>query len=167
MTEKTARFAFGFLRLFMTVTTVVAAANHASSQNFSVFTTQHISFGAFYPGSMGGSIKISAKGDRTVTGDVVPIQMGYAYHPAFFEIEAPAGTIISIMSGADAVLQGSNGGSMLLRIGESLPRSPFNTTVAPPGRTVISIGGTLEVNSNVTNKPGVYSGSIAIIFNQE
>ena len=139
----------------------------ATGQNLSVFTVQHISFGAFYQGAAGGTVRVSAKGDRTVSGDVIPIQMGHAYFPAIFEIEAPTGTIISVMNGADAVLQGSNGGSMLLRIGESLPRTPLSTTVPPPGRTMITIGGTLEVGGSATTKPGVYSGSFAIIFNQE
>jgi hypothetical protein len=151
----------------MTVIALTTFGKDVLCQNFSVFTTQHISFGAFYPGAVGGTVKLSAKGDRTFTGDIIPIQMGYAYYPASFEIEAPAGTIISIMSSPDVVLQGSNGGSMLLKLGESLPRTPFSTVVPPPGRTQLWLGGTLQVNGSENNKPGVYSGNVAIIFNQE
>jgi hypothetical protein len=155
------------LRMAVAVVFMLFGMLPSMGQNLSVYTVQHISFGAFYQGATGGTVKVSAKGDRTVSGDVIPIQMGFAYFPAIFEIEAPPGTIVSVMNGGDAVLQGSNGGSMLLRIGETLPRTPLSTTVSAPARTVIAIGGTLEVGGNATTKPGVYSGTIAIVFNQE
>lgn len=133
----------------------------------SVYTTQNISFGAFAHGNSGGTITISPDGIRTVTGDVIALNLGIQYNNAIFEIESPSGTIISIINGPDVTLTGSNGGSMSLHIGSSNPASPFNNTTAPPGKTLINIGGTLTVGGAATSPPGSYSGSIYITFNQE
>lgn len=133
----------------------------------SIYTAQNISFGAFYHESAGGSIEVTNTGSRSVTGTVIALNLGISFFQAIFEIEAPPGTIISILNGPDATLNGSNGGSMSLHIGDSDPISPFNTTATPPIRTQINIGGTLTVGNPATNPPGAYNGSFYIIFNQE
>ena len=135
--------------------------------NLSVYTIQQISFGAFSHGSTGGTLSIANDGTRTSTGDVIALNLGISYYNAIFEIESPSGTIISILNGPDATLTGSNGGSMLLRIGSSNPASPFNNIVGPPGRTQINIGGTLTIGGGATAPPGAYTGTIYITFNQE
>lgn len=133
----------------------------------SVYTIQNLSFGAFSHGNSGGTITLSSDGTRSTTGDVIALNLGVQYNQAIFEVESPAGTIISILNGPDATLTGSNGGSMLLHIGSSNPVSPFNNTVAPPGRTQINIGGTLTVGGAATAPPGTYTGIIYITFNQD
>ena len=135
--------------------------------NLSVYTIQNISFGAFSHGSTGGTISIANNGTRTSTGDVIALNLGISYYNSIFEIESPAGTIISILNGPDATLTGSNGGSMSLHIGSSNPGSPFNNVVGPPGRTQINVGGTLTVGGAATAPPGSYTGTIYITFNQE
>jgi hypothetical protein len=133
----------------------------------SVSTIQNLSFGAFSPGNAGGSVIISNSGSRSVTGDVIPLNMGVQYFHAIFEIDAPQGSIISILNGPNATLTGSNGGSLSLQIGNSDPASPFIITVPQPVRTQVNIGGTLTVGSPAANPPGTYTGTFYITFNQE
>jgi hypothetical protein len=140
---------------------------HSSAQSATVYTLQNMSFGAFSQGNNGGTVQISAAGVRTVTGSVVPLNFGVQYGQAIFEIEAPAGTIISIVNGPDATLTGSNGGTMSLHLGNSDPASPFNTTVTPPARTRVNIGATLTVGNATVSPPGAYTGTIDISFNYQ
>ena len=133
----------------------------------SVYTVQNMAFGGFSTANAGGTVVLSTSGTRSTTGSVVPLNLGISYYQAIFEILGPVGTIITILNGPDATLTGSNGGSMTLTIGASNPASPFTTTVAPPGRTQVSIGGTLNVGSAAANPPGNYSGTFYITFNQQ
>ena len=132
-----------------------------------VYTIQHLGFGAFSHGAAGGTVVISNTGTRSVTGDIIPLNLGILYFHAIFELNAPAGTIISILNGANTTLNGSNGGTISLQIGNSDPPSPFVTTVTQPARTQINIGGTLTVGGPVANPPGTYTGTFYITFNQE
>ena len=133
----------------------------------SVYRVQDMSFGAFSHGPTGGTVIISNSGSRSVTGDIVPLNLGTFYFQSIFDIDAPQGSIISIQNGSDATLTGSNGGSLSMQIGNSDPSSPFIITVTQPARTQVSIGGTLTVGSPVANPPGTYTGTFYITFNQE
>lgn len=133
----------------------------------SVYTIQNMSFGAFSNGGTGGTVIISTNGTRSVTGNVVPLNLGTTYFQAIFDIDAPIGSIVSILNGSDATLTGSNGGSMSMHISDSDPPSPFIIIVSQPTRTQVSIGGTLTVGSPVANPPGTYNGTFYITFNQE
>jgi hypothetical protein len=126
-------------------------------------TIQNIEFGAFSQGSNGGTIIISANGSRSVTGTVIPLNLGVPFHQAIFEVRAPAGTIISILHGPDVVLSGSNGGTATLRIGNTQPVSPFIITQSSTPMQV-NIGGTLIVNNPLLNTGGNYNGTFNIIF---
>lgn len=139
----------------------------AFAQVLSVTTVQNMSFGAFAQGSSGGTVIISNTGSRSVTGTVVPLNLGTAYNQAIFEVEAVEGTVVSISNGPDATLTGSNGGTMSLHIGNADPGSPFISTIASPGRTQVKIGGTLTVGNLATSPPGSYSGTFYITFNNE
>ncbi len=128
---------------------------------------QALNFGAFYPANSGGTITVSATGMRSVTGDVIPINEGISYTPALFEIQALPGTIVHLQEGTVGFLTGSNGGTMALEINGTDPPSPFITTVPPPGKTQIRVGGTLTVGSIMTNQTGSYTGTFTVTFNQE
>ena len=84
-----------------------------------VYTVQNLRFGAFTQGAVGGTVMISPMGIRTVTGDVISLNMGVVYSEAIFEIEGIVGTTVSIYNGPNATLTGSNGGSMSMNIGAS------------------------------------------------
>ena len=132
-----------------------------------VYLVQNMSFGAFSNGASGGTVIISTNGARSVTGNVIPLNMGVQYFQAIFDVDSPIGSIISILNGSDAVLTGSNGGSMTMHIGGSDPPSPFIIIVNQPARTAVSIGGTLTVGNTAANPPGTYNGTFYITFNQE
>ena len=131
-----------------------------------VYTVQHLSFGAFSPGT-GGTVIISSNGTRAVTGDVLPFNLGVSFYQSIFDIEAPTGAIVSILNGSDVTLTGSNGGSMSMRIGSSDPPSPFIITVPQPVKTQVKIGGTLTAGGPLANPPGTYNGTFYITFNLE
>lgn len=139
----------------------------AASQISSVTTTQNFNFGSFYPGSNGGTVTISPNSTRSSTGDVVLLNQGTPCSQAIFEIEAPAGTIVTITNGPDAILKGSNGGSLTLHIDDSDPIAPITTTANPPATTSVSFGATLSVGSASTTVPGSYNGTFSIIFNNQ
>lgn len=132
-----------------------------------VYTLQNLKFGAFTQGAIGGTVVISSSGIRTVTGDVVALNMGYIFNEAIFELEGIIGTVVSINNGPNVTLTGTNGGSMSMSIGSSSPASPFIIAVQPPSRTQIRIGGTLNVGSPAANPAGNYTGTLFITFNQE
>lgn len=147
---------------FLCVTTLPAFA-----QIVSVTTVQNLRFGAFTQGRSGGTITLSSDGARSATGTVIPLHLGLFYNEAVFEVEASEGTIISLLSSPDVILTGSNGGSMSLQLGTTNPVTPFISTVPPPGKTRVHLGGTLSVGNAAASPPGNYTGSFYITFNNE
>jgi hypothetical protein len=137
------------------------------SSAFSVYTVQHMNFGTFASGATGGSVIVSPTGSRSTTGSVVGLNFGSIPVSAIFEVEAPHGTIVSILNGPNVTLSGSNGGSVTLTIGNSSPASPLSTTAVPPTRTQINVGGTLTIGSTASSPPGAYTGNFFITFNHE
>jgi hypothetical protein len=132
-----------------------------------IITPQNLCFGAFYQGITGGKITIDSGGARSATGDIVLLNLGYSFSSALFHLVGNAGTVISILNGPDAILSGSNGGSMTIRLGSSEPQSPFVITTNPPAYILFNIGGSITVNNPLTNPPGNYSGVFEITFVQE
>lgn len=132
-----------------------------------VYTVKDINFGAFVQGLSGGTVIVYPNGSRSTTGDILQLNLGYMFYPAIFEIDVLPGTIISLLFGPDAILTGSNGGTLTMHIGGSEPASPFVTNANPPSRTQVRVGGTLIVGNPPSNPPGAYSGTFSVTFNQE
>ncbi len=132
-----------------------------------VSLSQNLNFGAFYHGNVGGSVIIYNDGSRSSTGDIVLLTMGYSFSTGLYDVVANPGTLISILNGPDAILTGSNGGSMILQIGDSNLSNPFIITTIPPAATQLRIGGTLIVGNPIVNPPGNYGGTFDITFVQE
>ena len=128
---------------------------------------QGLVFGTVFRGPTGGNIIIYPDGSRSVTGDLIESTVGPPFSPAFFEVEANPGTVVSILNGPDVVLQGSNGGTAILEIGDASTGSPFITIEQPPMRTIVRIGGVLRVGGPLTTISGVYSGSFYVTFIQQ
>ncbi|MFH1121335.1 MAG: DUF4402 domain-containing protein [Bacteroidota bacterium] len=143
------------------------SAQEEPPRPMSLSTFQNLSFGAFITGYMGGTVIIYPDGTRSVTGDIITVFQGYQHHPAIFEVEANPGVVISIMNGPDITLSGSNGGTLTLQLGGSIPASPFINTTRPPFRTQVRIGGTLIVGNMLDNPSGEYSGTFTVTFIQE
>jgi len=149
----------GYLAFFCINSLPVAA------QIQSVTAVQNLSFGAFTTGTTGGTVTVNNLGERTSSGSVILLNLGQAYYQALFDVTAPEGTIISILNGPDAILRGSNGGSVNLHIGASEPTAPFVSGAG--GTTRIGVGGTLTVHDAATSPPGSYTGTFYITFNNE
>ncbi len=154
------------LTLLLICSTEIYAQEKPPHPN-SVSTLQNLNFGAFFQGISGGTVIIYPDGSRLVNGDIIGANLGIPYNPAIFELDSEPGVLFSIVNGPDAVLTGSNGGSMILHLGESDPHSPFIVTSAPPGRTQVRVGGTLIVGSPLANPAGIYNCTFTITFNQE
>lgn len=127
---------------------------------------QGLQFGAFYQGATGGTVIVYPNGSRSTTGSVIQTNQGISFSPAIFEVDAEPGTLVTVVNGPDVTLNGSNGGTISLKIGSSDPGSPFIATQASPGRTQIRIGGTLTLTSPLANPPGNYSGTFSVTFIQ-
>lgn len=128
---------------------------------------QGLIFGTVFRGNTGGSVIVYPDGSRSVTGDIVESNMGVPFSPAIFEVEANQGTIITILNGPDVILNGSNGGSVTLRVGASSTGSPYITATTPPNRTTIRIGGILFIGGPLTSPSGSYSGNFYVTFIQQ
>ncbi len=133
----------------------------------SLYFNQNLSFGAFSPGSSGGTVTVNSNGVRFATGTVILVSQGYLFFPAIFELEGNPGTITHFLAGPDATLTGSGGGTMTLHLGDVTPADPIIINVAPPGRIQIRIGGTLTVGGQAANPPGFYNGYFTIMIIQE
>jgi hypothetical protein len=160
--------------LMVTVLGLLSACSYAQTDSLpgdpgamTVYTVQNLSFGAFSNSGAGGTVIIGANGSRMVTGGIIALNLGVSAFQSMFEIDAPYGSIISLLNGPDATLTGSNGGSMVFRIGASDPSSPLITIVNQPARTTVNIGGTLTVGSLAANPPGAYNGTFYITCNYE
>ena len=128
---------------------------------------QGMIFGAFFQGSSGGTVILNPDGSRSSTGSLILANLGYPYSPALFDIDANAGTVVTIMNGPNVTLNGSNGGSITLHIGASSKGPSFTTTIVPPSQTPVWIGGTLTVGSPLANPSGSYSGTFSVTFIQQ
>lgn len=147
----------------------VCTAQEAPPRPISIYINpaQGLVFGAFFQGATGGSVMIYPDGSRSVTGDLIQANLGVPFSPALFEVDANPGTIIAILNGPDVTLTGNNGGTLSLHLGSSSVGSQFVSTIVPPDRTQIRIGGTLKVGTALANPAGEYSGSFSVIFIQQ
>jgi hypothetical protein len=156
-----------FVCILFSSTLSVAQSHPPRPISISVNPTEYMKFGAFFQGTVGGSVILYADGSRSTTGDIIGASLGYSFSPAIFDVQADLGTRVVIMNGPDVVLTGSNGGSLTLHIGNSNVGSPFVSKVAPPGKTQVMIGGTLTVGTALANPVGSYTGMFTVTFIQE
>jgi len=127
-----------------------------------VSVIQNLNFGTFYHGNAGGTVIIYPDGSRSATGDVV-LLMG-TFSTGLYSVSGNVGTVITILNGPDATLTGSSGGTLILKIGDCDPPTPFILT-SPTIQ--VRIGGTLMVGDPLLNPPGNYSGFFNVTFFQE
>ncbi|NEW85282.1 MAG: DUF4402 domain-containing protein [Mariniphaga sp.] len=131
-----------------------------------VSTAQHLSFGTFIQSGAFGTVSVTVNSIRSATGSIILPGMTSTITPALFLVDAEPGTLITIVKGTDTILTGSNGGTLILKIDESNPASPFIISKAT-GTTDVFIGGTLTVGPLGANPPGFYNGTFVITFVQQ
>ncbi|MBN2666835.1 MAG: DUF4402 domain-containing protein [Bacteroidales bacterium] len=162
-----------FLRLLMVTAVILALTQTAIGQEPPPrpirinATAQILSFGAFYHGASGGTVIIDPSGSRSATGDVILLGMGYSYSPAMFEVHAHRGTVISILNGPPVSLPGSNGGSIQLATGSTIPGPVFVSNVNFNIAIPLYVGGTITVGIPAANPPGTYNGTFNITLVRE
>jgi hypothetical protein len=152
--------------LFQFSTQLSVNAQEMPPRPIEVSIISNLSFGAFARGLSGGTVTIYTSGSRFSTGDITLLNLEL-YFPALFELEGNPGTIVHILNGPDEILNGNNGGSITLHLGEPGSGTPVILSSAPPGTTEVFIGGTLTIGNPVSSPSGFYSGSFYLTFIQE
>jgi hypothetical protein len=139
-----------------------------------LYNLKNLEFGAFAlkPTGAGGSVIVSYGGSRSYLGDVILLNLGHSYSPAYFEVEGNPGTLVQFANppAQGFQLTGSNGGTMWVHFNFSVDSSLGNSfiiTTIPPVRTIFQIGGSLAIENIVANKPGYYSGNFTITLIQQ
>ena len=143
---------------------VKAQENPPKPITVTVSTLQHLSFGTFIQSGTNGTVTVTPEGARTATGNIILPNMSSVVTPALFEVTALPGTLITIVNGPDSPLSGSNGGTIMLQIGDSNTGSPF---IANSEHTEVFIGGILTVGPLMANPAGAYSGIFQVTFIQQ
>ena len=153
---------YGILAVFEVHGQQVAAVNLvADTAILKVQIKQGISFGNFSVGNTGGKISISSIGSRQSEGSVVPLNFGGNFTALVLEIEGHQGVIVNLMAN-EAILTGSNGGKMKLRLKEMSPPMPFVLQNESPLKNTVTVGAELIVGNALESPPGAYSGQINI-----
>ncbi len=154
--------------ILMLSVSVRLSAQEPPPRPIEVTVDQNLGFGAFSPGPAGGTVILDPAGTRSSTGDIILLNLTAPFYMiASYRLVANPGTVVSILNGSDVILNGSNGGSMTLHIGNSDPGSPFVMTTVPPAYTTMHVGGSLTVGNLLSNPAGSYSGIFYITFIQE
>ncbi len=129
-----------------------------------VSTLQHLSFGKFIQTGTNGTVTVTPQGGRMASGSVILPTMFSVISPALFEVEALPGTLITINNGPDVTLTSSEGGILILKVGEASTGSPF---IVNNDHTDVFIGGTLTVGPMAANPAGDYGGTFEVTFIQQ
>lgn len=126
---------------------------------------QDLNFGAFTVDQIGGSLSIDFNGNITHNTNVLPLNFKGNPTSALFDITANPGTLIRIQTPHVVTLNGSNGGTIELRIDSFSTGQVFITTAPPPAPNPVFVGGTLTIPAN--NIPGNYQGTFNLTFIHE
>lgn len=165
------------LRFFkvLFLTTVLLFCAHISlaqpvlpQRTMTVTATQAIHFGTFcVKGWPGGTVAVGYDGSRTSTGNIILLSLAPTAQPAIFEIKLCQGRNVIITFSPTTTLTGP-GGSLTLNIGPTEQggnTASFSSNNDCDFITPLRVGGTLHVPA--TARPGIYTGSFSITFNQE
>ena len=131
-----------------------------------VFQESPLVFGAMILSETSGSVTLNPNGGRIANGGIILINAS-EFHPMILSVEAMYGSTIQIQFSTEQKLFGDNGGEIGLTLNATDPASPFTSLLTPPERTTIYVGGTLSLGNRSTTPPGVYTGSVTLIFIQE
>jgi hypothetical protein len=131
-----------------------------------VSTARHLQFGSFIQTGNNGTVTVDYSSARSATGSIILPNISSSAFPtsALFIVDAEPGTLITIFNGSDAILTGSNSGTLTLKIGDSSTGSPF---ITQSQYTDVFIGGTLIVGPLSANPAGSYSGTFTVTFIQQ
>jgi len=160
-----------FFVLFLPATGIGQNMPFPPPNQLQVINQRHLSFGSFFTGSIGGTVKIEpdAFGTRTTTGSVQGFYSDPGHSASYVVILIP-GRQVSITLQQTVDLTRDGGGMMTMVSGETNHKIPLNTFVTSGGHpfyNYVYVGYTLNVGSSSANPPGSYSGSFTVTFNQD
>lgn len=164
---------FTFILFCNTILPVFAQLGPDLPQRTAVVSaTQALNFGdlTLLSGSSGGTVSVDHNGSRTTTGSVIMLNIGNPVQPAIFEVKICPGRMINVTFPTTTILNGSNGGSMILNLGPTNIGGSGSTFISNKGCDdihLIRVGGTLNVGSIVTNPAGLYTGTFSLTFVQQ
>ncbi|HER39720.1 MAG TPA: DUF4402 domain-containing protein [Salinimicrobium catena] len=128
-----------------------------SAQNIYIYPEQPLQFGAFTVAAAGGTVTVSAAGERTSSGTIQLLNS--EHHPAVFTISTDHPTPIEvIVEVSREPLINSDGTAMLMA-----SISPAEETyILQAGKPVqVKVGATIQLNSGA-NSAGEFQGNVSI-----
>lgn len=168
------RFCYFILFLLVAGSNLVVAQSGPDlpQRNAVVRATQVLNFGdmTILSGSSGGTVTVDYNGVRTATGSVVLLNLGNPVQQAIFEVKICPGRLVNVTFPSTTVLNGSNGGSMLLHLGPTNIGGSGSTFISNKGCDdlhFIRVGGTIDVGAMGANPAGLYSGTFNLTFVQQ
>lgn len=137
--------------------------DNQEERRISITQLSNLSFGAFYPGELGGSIEITSNGMRSSDGSVILLYSDLKVSAAVFEIKCPPNTMIHVLIEPIIELQGESGGAFTCE-----PIVPESTHFVSPTNAesgfLYSIGAKLVVQGSTVESPGKYIGRFNVFI---
>ncbi len=137
--------------------------DNQEERRISITQLSNLSFGAFYPGQLGGSIEITSDGIRSSNGSVILLYSELKVSPAVFEIKCPSNTMIHVMIEPIIELQGESSGAIICE-----PIVTESTHFVSPDNAesgfLYSIGAKLVVQDASVESPGKYIGRFNVFI---
>ncbi len=126
--------------------------------------TELLNFGKVLPETGGGTVKISAAGERTATGNI--ILMDDIYSAGRFVVSGMPNSLVSIVLPQTPQKMVLANGSSEITVDEFTSDVPVGGQVVrqSDGKAEVSIGATLHLGNGLSNPAGYYSGTYEVVF---
>jgi hypothetical protein len=126
--------------------------------------TQLLNFGKVIPEAGGGTIRITASGERTSTGNVT--LMDDDYSPGKFVVSGMPSSLVSIVLPQVPQKMVLANGSSEISVDNFISDVPVGGQVVrqEDGKAEVSIGATLFLGNSLSNPAGYYSGTFEVVF---
>lgn len=126
--------------------------------------TELLNFGKVLPETGGGTVKISATGERTATGNI--ILMDDIYSAGRFVVSGMPNSLFSIVLPQTPQKMVLTNGSSEITVDEFTSDVPVGGQVVrqSDGKSEVSIGATLHLGNGLSNPAGYYSGTYEVVF---
>ena len=126
--------------------------------------TELLNFGKVLPETGGGTVKISATGERTATGNI--ILMDDIYSAGRFVVSGMPNSLVSIVLPQTPQKMVLANGSSEITVDEFVSDVPVGGQVVrqSDGKSEVSIGATLHLGNGLSNPAGYYSGTYEVVF---
>lgn len=165
------RFLLSILFLFvLTVSEIYGQANVFGKMEVEIALpvaaseTELLNFGKVLPETGGGTVRVSAQGERVATGNITLVDD--VYSSGRFIVSGMPNSLVSVIlpqTPQKMVLANSNSEITVDEFVSDIPLGGQLIRQAD-GKTEVSIGATLYLSNSLSNPAGYYSGTYEIIF---